>query len=104
MQSSWIHLLLFLLIAEVLLLLVSIKQVKTRLLPILYRLTHAQSIEEDLRELFEYYPETFLQLELAKTSETVIEIRRARDAALLRLTITWMSAILLPAVPGLVVY
>ena len=104
MQSSWIHLLLVLLIAEVLLLLVSIKQVKTRLLPILYRLTHAQSIEEDLRELFEHYPETFLQWELAKTSETVIEIRRARDAALLRLTITWMSAMLLPAVPGLVVY
>ena len=98
------HLLLFLLIAEVLLLLVSIKQVKARLLPILYRLTHAQRIEEDLRELFEHYPETFLQWELAKTSETVIEIRRARDAALLRLTITWMSAILLPAVPGLVVY
>ena len=94
----------FLLIAEVLLLLVSIKQVKTRLLPILYRLTHAQSIEEDLRELFEHYPETFLQWELAKTSETVMEIRRARDAALLRLTITWMSAMLLPAVPGLVVY
>ena len=98
------HLLLFLLIAEVLLLLVSIKQVKARLLPILYRLTHAQRIEEDLRELFEHYPETFLQWELAKTSETVIEIRRARDAALLRLTITWMSAMLFPAVPGLVVY
>tara|TARA_Y100001954_G_C15630284_1_gene512348 strand:- start:537 stop:851 length:315 start_codon:yes stop_codon:yes gene_type:complete len=104
MEPSWIHLLLFLLIAEALLLLVSIKQVKTRLLPILHRLTHAQNIEEDLRELFERYPETFLQWELTKTIETVIEIRRARDAALLRLTITWMSAMALPAVPGLVVY
>ena len=98
------HLLLFLLIAEELLLLVTIKQVKTRLLPILHRLTHAQSIEVELRELFEHYPETFLQWELAKTSETVIEIRRARDAALLRLTITWMSVMALPAIPGLIVY
>ena len=73
---------LFLLIAEALLLLVSIKQVKTRLLPILHRLTRTQNIE-DLRELFEHYPDTFLQWELAKTSETVIEIRRARDAALI---------------------
>jgi len=104
MEPSWMHLLLFLLIAEALLLLVSLKQVKTRLLPILHRLTHAQNIEEELRELFEYYPDTFLQRELEKTSETVIEIRRARDAALLRLTITWMSAMALPAVPGLVVY
>ena len=104
MGPSWMHLLLFLLIAEALLLLVSIKQVKTRLLPILHRLTHAQSIEVELRELFEHYPETFLQWELAKTSETVIEIRRARDAALLRLTITWMSVMALPAIPGLVVY
>jgi len=103
MEPSWIHLLLFLLIAEALLLLVSVKQVKTRLLPILHRLTHAQNIEEDLRELFEYYPDTFLERELVKTSETVIEIRRARDAALLRLTITWMSAMALPAIPGLVV-
>ena len=104
MEPSWMHLLLFLLIAEALLLLVSIKQVKTRLLPILHRLPHAQHIEEDLRELFEHYPDTFLQTELSRTSETVIEIRRARDAALLRLTITWMSAMALPAVPGLVVY
>ena len=51
MEPSWMHLLLFLLIAEALLLLVSIKQVKTRLLPILHRLTHAQNIEEELREL-----------------------------------------------------
>jgi len=104
MEPSWMHLLLFLLIAEALLLLVSIKQVKTRLLPILHRLTHAQSIEVELRELFEHYPETFLQWELSKTSETVIEIRRARDAALLRLTITWMSVMALPAIPGLIVY
>jgi hypothetical protein len=67
-------------------------------------MTHAQSIEVELRELFEHYPETFLQWELAKTSETVIEIRRARDAALLRLTITWMSVMALPAIPGLIVY
>ena len=59
MEPSWMHLLLFLLIAEALLLLVSIKQVKTRLLPILHRLTHAQNIEEELRELFEFYPGTF---------------------------------------------
>ena len=104
MEPSWMHLLLFLLIAEALLLLVSLKQVKTRLLPILHRLTHAQNIEEELRELFEYYPDTFLQRELEKSSETVIEIRRARDAALLRLTITWMSVMALPAIPGLIVY
>ena len=69
MEPSWMHLLLFLLIAEALLLLVSIKQVKTRLLPILHRLTHAQNIEEDLRELFEHYPDTFLQRELVGTTK-----------------------------------
>jgi hypothetical protein len=104
MQASWIHLLLFLVIAEALLLVASIKQVKTRLLPVIHRLTHAQNIEDDLRELFQHYPDSFLQWELANTSETVLDIRRARDAALLRLTITWISALMLPTVPGLVVY
>lgn len=104
METSWLHLLLFLLIAEALLLLASIKHVKTHLIPLLHRLTHAQNIEEELREIFDYYPDTLLQFELTKTSASLLEIRRARDAALLRLSITWVSAILLPAIPGLVLY
>ena len=103
MEPSWMHLLLFLLIAEALLLLVSIKQVKTRLLPILHRLTHAQTLRKNCANSSNTILTLFAD-RVGKTSETVIEIRRARDAALLRLTITWMSAMALPAVPGLVVY
>lgn len=100
MDASYAHLVLTVVVAEVLLILLSFRHVRTHLLPIIERITTAKSLESEVRSMILRYPEFNLIDTEEETSSTVQELRRTRDATLMRLAVGWCSAVSLPLVSG----